>query len=157
MPDDKRRAVQSLYPTLAFKDCSKAVAFYEKAFGAKTNSCMKAPNGRVAHAELDFFGTVVMMSDEFPDSPVKAPSGASVTGGFYLYVPDVDAFVKKAAAAGCKPTMPVTDMFYGDRVGALVDPFGYHWTIGTHKEDPTEEQVAERAKAFFAKMAGAKK
>ncbi len=152
MPDNKRRAVQSLYPAFVFQECAKAIAFYEKAFGAKTLSSMKDSDGNVMHAELDFGGTVVMMSDEFPMSPVKVPSGGTVTHGMYFYVPDVDAFVKKAVSAGAKPTMPISDMFYGDRIGGLVDPFGYHWTVGTHKEDVPPAELEKRARAFAEKM-----
>jgi len=110
---------------------------------------MEQPGGKVGHAEIQIGDSRVMLADEFPERGAKSPD--SIGGspvGLMLYVPDVDARFKQALAAGAKELRPVQDQFYGDRSGTLVDPFGHQWTIGTHKEDLSPEEIKRRMAAM---------
>ncbi len=143
-------------PSFTFKDSKKAIEFYKKAFGAKVLDVLPAPNGRgTMHATIQIGNSIVMMGDEMPNpncSKSAESLGASPIS-FYIYVPNVDAAFKQAIAAGAVETMPVADMFWGDRCGSLKDPFGYSWMIGTHAQDLTQEQISKGAEAFFSQMA----
>jgi PhnB protein len=142
-----------LMPYLAVDDAAQAIDFYKQALGARERARMAAPEGKIGHAELEIGGTVVMLSDQFPQSTTKPPNelgGTSV--GIYLYVEDVDAAVQQAADAGATVTMPVDDMFWGDRFGKVTDPFGHEWGIATHTEDLTPEEMQERAREAMASM-----
>lgn len=144
-------------PYLVVKDAKRALEYYKKAFGAETTMSMPSPDGRVMHAEMRIGNSMVFVSDEFPDMApqIKAPesTGGTVTGSIFLYVPDVDAVVKRAVGAGARVTMPVADMFWGDRFGKVADPFGHHWGIATHKEDLTPQEMKKRGDEFHKKMA----
>jgi PhnB protein len=134
-------------PYLVQRDAKSALEFYGKAFGAETKKSMSGPDGRVMHAELKIGDSILFVSDEFPEmSPeAKSPQMAGcVTATMYLYVPDADAFFKRAVGAGAKIAMPVTDMFWGDRFGKLVDPFGHQWCIATRKENLTPQEMQKR-------------
>lgn len=72
-----------------------------------------------------------------------------------MYLDDVDAAFDRAVNAGCTVRTPVTDMFWGDRYGQVIDPFGHTWSLATHTEDLTPEQMNERQQAVFAQMQGA--
>jgi len=138
-------------PYLAVKGGAAAIAFYEKAFGAKELFRMPAPGGTIAHAELQIGDSRVMLSDEAPDMGAKSPQtlgGSPVS--LMLYVEDVDATVKRAIDAGAKPTRPVENQFYGDRSGGIIDPFGHSWWVATHVEDVPPAELERRAKAAFA-------
>jgi PhnB protein len=138
---------------LAVDDAARAIEFYTQAFGAQERGRMPGPDGMIAHAELQIGDSVVMLSDPFPQSSCKPPKelgGTSV--GLFLYVEDVDALVHQATEAGATVTMPVEDMFWGDRYGKLADPFGHEWQIATHIEDVPPEEMADRAKAAMAGM-----
>ena len=113
-------------PYLAIKNAVKALAFYKAAFGATETYKLIMPDGRLGHAEIRLGDSMIMMSDEFPEYGGTAPEtlGGS-TVNIHLYVEDVDAFFKKALAAGAKERKPVMDQFYGDRSGQLQDPFGH--------------------------------
>ena len=140
-------------------DTKRALEFYKKAFGAETKVSMPGPGGRTMHAEVKIGDTMLFMADEWPEmSPdTKSPQTAGcVTGSTHLYVPDVDTVFKRAVDAGAKVIMPVTDMFWGDRFGKLADPFGHHWSIATHKEDLTPEEMQKR-QAEWEKTMGQKK
>ena len=116
---------------------------------------MEAPGGKIGHAEIEIGDSIVMLSDAFPKSSVRPPSElAGTTAGVFLYVEDVDAFVKQAVDAGAAVTMEVADQFWGDRFGSITDPFGHSWSIATHVEDVPEEEMAERAKEAMAAMSG---
>jgi PhnB protein len=144
---------ENLSPYLAVEDASTAIDFYKKAFGAKERLRMNAPDGKVGHAELQVGNSIVMLSDPFPQSsttPPKELGGAS--GGVFMYVEDVDAAVKQAVDAGATVTMEVADQFWGDRFGTVTDPFGHVWSIATHVEDVSPEEIAERGKAAMAAM-----
>jgi PhnB protein len=137
-------------PYLAIKNAAEALEFYKKAFGANEIYKLMMPDGRLGHAEMRVGDSIIMMADEFPEYGGKAPQtlgGSPVS--IYLYVEDVDAFFKKALAAGAKERKPVMDQFYGDRSGQLEDPFGHLWWVATHKEDVAPEEIQKRAEAMF--------
>ena len=140
--------------SLVVHDCPKAVEFYKKAFGAEERMQMPGPDGKIIHAEIKIGDSIVFLSDEIPGMGGKSPQSAGAyTGGIYLYVPNVDETFKKAVDAGGKPNGGVNDMFWGDRLGHFVDPFGHSWTVATHVADLTEQEMEEGAQAFYASMA----
>jgi len=124
-------------PFLTLKDAAGAIEFYKKAFGAQERFRMPTPDGKVAHAELQIGDSVVMLSEALQE-PVTSAS-------IYLYVPNADAMFDRAVEAGAQSTMPLADMFWGDRYGRLTDPFGVRWGIATHKEDVPPEEMGRRA------------
>jgi PhnB protein len=137
-------------PYLAIKNAAKALEFYETAFGAAVRYKLLMPDGRVGHAEIELGDSVIMLADEFPEYGGKAPQtlgGSPVS--IHLYVEDVDAFVKRALAAGARERKPVEDQFYGDRSGQLEDPFGHLWWVATHKEDVAPQELDKRVRAMF--------
>jgi uncharacterized glyoxalase superfamily protein PhnB len=114
------------------------------------------PSGRgVMHATIRIGNSIVMMGDEMAGQGMSksAETLGSSPISFYVYVPDADAAFKQAVAAGGTATMPVADMFWGDRAGSIKDPFGYTWMIATHTQDLTNEQISKGAEAFFSHMA----
>ncbi|MCC5014469.1 MULTISPECIES: VOC family protein [unclassified Legionella] len=144
-------------PTLTFKDSQKAIEFYKKAFNAQIVDLFPNPDGKgIMHATIKIGNSIIMMGDEMNGGENCAKSAETLGNspvGLFLYVTNVDEFFKQAVIAGGKETMPVTDMFWGDRAGHLKDPFGYSWMIATHKEDLTQHEIGKRAEAFFASMA----
>ena len=145
----------SVTPYLAVDDAAQAIEYYKKAFGARERVRMPAPDGKIGHAELEIGDALVMLADPFPHSTARPPTelgGTSV--GVHMYVEDVDATVKQAVDAGATVTMEVADQFWGDRFGAVTDPFGHVWTIATHVEDLTPEEIAERGGAAMAALTG---
>lgn len=144
----------SLQTYLAVEDASKAIEFYKEAFGAEETIRMPGPDGKVAHAELQIGDSKLMLSDPFPQSSVRPPAErGGTTASIFMYVDDVDATFDQAQGAGADVVSELEDMFWGDRFGTLVDPFGHVWSIATHKEDLSEEEMAERSKAAMAEMA----
>jgi PhnB protein len=138
----------SVTPYLIIKGADRALEFYKRAFGAKQRMRMAGPHGTVGHAEIEIDGSAVMLADEFPEMGYRSPQSIGGAGvSLVLYVTDVDARFNQAVAAGAKPLRPVEDQFYGDRSGTIEDPFGHVWTISTHKEDLTLEEVQKRAEA----------
>jgi len=142
---------RTVTPYVAIKNAAKALEFYKEAFGATEVYRLMMPDGRLGHAEIRLGDSMIMLGDEFPEYGGKAPDtlgGSPVS--IYLYVEDVDAFFRKALAAGTKERKPVMDQFYGDRSGQLEDPFGHRWWVATHKEDVAPEEIQKRAQAMFA-------
>jgi len=141
-------------PYLTVNDGAGALEFYKRAFGARETERMPGPGGKLMHAELRIGDSVVMLSDEFPGmSTCKAPKSlGGTTGSIFLYLPDVDPAFRKAVDAGCKVLMPLTNMFWGDRFGKLEDPFGNQWTMATHVEDVTPDEMRRRAADAMARM-----
>jgi PhnB protein len=141
-------------PYLTMSDGARALEFYGKAFGAKVRMRMDAPGGRIGHAEIKIGDSVIMMGDEFPQPDgTKAPSSlGGSSSSLFVYVPNVDASFKRAVDAGCRGVMPPTDMFWGDRFGRLIDPFGHHWGLATHKEDVSPAEMKKRSAAAMAQM-----
>lgn len=146
--------MHTLTPHIVCEGASDAIAFYRKAFNAEELTRLPAPGGKVMHAAIRIGDSVVMLMDDFPEwgslGP-KALKGSPVT--LHLYVQDVDAAIKQAVAAGAQVTMPAADMFWGDRYGQVVDPFGHRWSIATHKEDLTPEEI-QRNMAQMGEMEG---
>jgi PhnB protein len=143
----------TLTPYLAVDDAAKAIEFYKRAFGATERTRMPAPDGKIGHAELEIGDALVMLSDPFPQMATKPPKELGGTSGsVFMYVEDVDEVVKQAVDAGATVTMEVADQFWGDRFGSVSDPFGHVWSIATHVEDLTPEEIAERGKAAMAAM-----
>ena len=135
-------------PYLIVKGAADAIEFYKRAFGATEMLRMADPQGRVGHAEIRIGDSVIMLADEHPAMGYRSPralGGSSVS--ILLYLEDVDAVFDRALSAGGKALRPVTDQFYGDRSGTLEDPFGHVWTIATHVEDVSPEELKRRAAA----------
>lgn len=149
------RAIPEGYHTvtasITCKDAARAIEFYKNAFGASVQVCMAAADGRINHAELKIGDSVVFLGDEFPGMSA-GPSQALPSASLFLYVQDADAVFKQAVGAGAQPTMPVTLMFWGDRYGKVVDPFGHHWGVATHVEDVSEDEMEKRSQEWMAQM-----
>ena len=138
---------------LAVDNATEAIEFYRKAFGATEVNRMPGPEGTIGHAELQIGDSRVMLSDPFPQSTVRPPSETDATTmSLFMYSEDVDAAVQQAVDAGATVTMEVADMFWGDRFGTVTDPYGHVWSIATHIEDLTPEEMRERAKEAMAAM-----
>jgi PhnB protein len=138
----------SVTPYLIFEDAGSAIDFYTKAFGAQELFRMPMGN-RIAHAEVQIGNSRIMLADEAPQMDAYGPQhhqGSPVS--LMLYVDNVDTFAEKAVAAGAKTLRPIQDQFYGDRSGTFQDPFGYKWTIGTHVEDVSPQEMNKRMAAF---------
>ena len=134
--------MHSLTPHLVCAGAAEAIEFYKAAFGAVELVRLPGPGGKLVHASVRIGDSVLMLVDEMPEWGAfgpKALKGSPVT--IHLYVNDVDATVAQAVAAGAKLTMPVADMFWGDRYGQLEDPFGHRWSVATHTRDLTHEEV----------------
>jgi PhnB protein len=142
----------SLTPSLTVDGAAEAIEFYKRAFGAKETSRAMAPDGqKVWHADLLIGDSHLMLSDAFPEQGSRAPDRSGGVGfAIWLYVEDVDAVYNRAVDAGARSTMPVADMFWGDRFGGIVDPFGHNWAIATRKEHVSEEEARRRAEQFSA-------
>jgi PhnB protein len=140
-------------PYIAVDDAAKAIEFYKRAFGAKERVKMEGPPGKISHAELEIGDSVIMLSDPFPQSPLKTPKEiGGTTASMLLYVEDVDEAVQQAVDAGAKITMEIENQFWGDRFGRVEDPFGQNWQIATHVEDVAPEEMAKRAEQAMAGM-----
>jgi PhnB protein len=133
-------------PYLCVDGAAAAIDFYSSVFGATERTRMPAPGGKIGHAELQIGDSVVMLADEFPEMNIRSPKaigGTPVT--LSVYVEDVDGVVERAVAEGATALRPVEDEFYGDRSGQFEDPFGHRWSVATHIEDVSEEEMAKRA------------
>jgi PhnB protein len=137
-------------PYLIAKGAASAIEFYKKAFGAKEVMRLADPTGKIGHAEIQIGDSRIMLADEHPEMDIRGPQSLGGTPvGICLYVPNVDAVFNQAVAAGAKVERPVVDQFYGDRSGTIRDPFGHKWTIATHKEDISPEEMNKRFEAFM--------
>lgn len=133
-------------PYLIVRNAAQAIELYEKALGATELFRMASPDGKVGHAELQIGNARIMLADEHPEMGFRSPTSLSGAGvSFLLYVEDVDTQAKRATDAGMKVLRPVKNQFYGDRSGTFEDPFGHTWTIATHVEDLTSEEMKKRA------------
>jgi PhnB protein len=135
----------SVTPYLIVANGAAAIEFYKQAFNAVELLRMDGPDGSIMHAEVRIGDSPVMLAGEFPDMQCFGPEkygGSPVS--LMIYVEDVDAQFSQALAAGATELRPVKDQFYGDRSGTLKDPFGHTWTLATHKEDLSDDQIKER-------------
>lgn len=138
--------VHTITPHLVCAGAADAIEFYKKAFNAVEIHRIPGPGGKLMHGAVRIGDSMVMLADEFPEWGSKGPktlSGTPVT--IHMYVDDVDAVFAQAVSAGATPAMPVADMFWGDRYGMLIDPFGHSWSVATHIKDMTDEELQQAA------------
>lgn len=140
--------------SLIVKDAVNAIEFYKKAFGAQELYRFLGPDGKtIMHTELKIGNSRIMLSEEAPQMNCRSPQSLGGTGiHIYMYVDDADTTFNKAVTAGAKPTMPIADMFWGDRFGTIEDPFGHVWGIATHKKDMSTEEINKAGQEFFKHM-----
>ena len=147
VPDGYHRVT----PHLCVRNASAMIEFYKKAFGAIEKGRAPGPDGKsILHAAIQIGDSIVFLNDEFPEMGALSPLGAKTTPvTIHLYVEDADKQFQQALAAGAEVVMPIGDQFWGDRYGIVKDPSGHQWSIGSHMEDLTPEQMKERmGKAF---------
>ena len=142
----------SISPAITCKNAAAAIEFYKEAFGATEFVRMPGPGGMIMHAELRIGDSLIFVSDEFPGMSVAPTPGAVPSYSLFLYTPDVDAVFDRAVAAGAAVTMPLTNMFWGDRYGKITDPFGHSWGVATHVEDVAPEEMERRSAEWTAGM-----
>ncbi|MGB2590190.1 MAG: VOC family protein [Candidatus Acidiferrum sp.] len=155
MPDNVQpipAGYHSLSPAITCKNAASAIDFYKEAFGATEMNRMSGPGGMIMHAELRIGDSVIFVSDEFPGMSAAPTPGAIPSGYLFLYTPKVDDVVNRAVAAGAQVSMPVTDMFWGDRYGKITDPFGHSWGVATHVEDVSPDEMQRRSAEWTANM-----
>jgi len=143
----------TLTPYMTVRDAARAIEFYKHAFGAVEKGVMKGPDGKIMHAELRIGDSLFMLADEFPQFGSLSPQSIGGSGmGLHIYVEDVDSAFDRAVKAGANLEMPVADMFWGDRYGKLVDPFGHKWSIATHTRDMSMEEIEAAQEEFMKQM-----
>jgi PhnB protein len=144
--------MHTVTPHLVCAGAADAIEFYKKAFDATETSRLPGPDGRLMHASIRIGDSTVMLVDEMPEHGALGPkslNGSPVT--IHLYVDDVDTFTAQALRAGAKSTMPVSDMFWGDRYGQIEDPFGHRWSIATHVRDVAPADMQKAMLNMFGK------
>jgi PhnB protein len=147
----------TLTPALVVHDATAAIDFYIRALGAEELYRLSTPEGRIGHAQLRIGDSIFMLADEWPDWGVVSPrtlGNDAVSTSLHVYVEDSDALFDRAVKAGVEVVQPMTDQFYGDRSGTIIDPFGHRWTLSTHVEDVAPEAMDRRFKEFMSQMAG---
>lgn len=144
-PADAITGPGRIVPYLIVAGAADAIDFYQSAFGAVETLRLDMPDGRIGHAELRILGAEIALADEYPEMDYLGPDtrgGSSLS--LQLFVPDVDAFVARAVAAGALLERPVADQFYGSRVGTIVDPFGHRWQVMTPVEEVSPDEMRRR-------------
>jgi PhnB protein len=147
IPDRYRRVT----PALVVNGGSKALEFYAQVFGATERSRIPGPDGSIIHAEIEIGDSVLIVEDASTYMGTKAPPTEGLEGTptfLYIYVADVDAVIERAVQLGATLKRPAQDQFYGERDGFIVDPFGHAWTIATHVEDVTPDEMMRRMSAM---------
>lgn len=140
----------SVTPYLLIRGASDAIAFYVKAFGATEVLQLKSPDGKIGHAEIRIGDSHVMIADEHPDMDFLGPqSRGGTTVSLLIYVEDVDQVFNRAIEAGGTELRPLCDQFYGDRSGTITDPWGHVWSIATHIEDLSPEEIQRRFQELY--------
>jgi PhnB protein len=144
----------SITPYIIVNDAANAIDFYKHAFGAIEIYRHHSPDGKsVINAELKIGDSIILLSDEFPLGKCRSPKsigGSAVT--IHLYTEDIDRIFNQAISAGATVIMPVMDMFWGDRYGQLIDPYGHIWSIATHKQDISSEEIQRAGEEVFKEM-----
>ncbi len=143
IPDSYRR----ITPALIVRGGAKAIDFYSEVFEATERMRYPGPEGTITHAEIEIGDSVVIIEDEFPDRGTKAPPAGGLEGSpsfLFIYVDNVDAVVERATKLGAKVQRAPEDQFYGDRDAYIIDPFGHGWTVASHMEDVSEEELMRR-------------
>jgi len=146
----------SVTPYLIIEGAGEAIEFYKKAFGAKELFRFPTPDGKVGHAEMKIGDSPIMLADAYPTMGYNSPKslgGSPVS--LMIYVEDVDTVFNQAVQSGATVKEALTDKFYGDRSGSVIDPFGHVWHVATHKEDVSMEELEKRARAASAASSGA--
>ena len=144
----------SVTPYLIIKGAAAGIDYYKKVFGATERMRMDGPGGTIGHAELVIGSSTIMLADEHPDMGYRSPKTLGGTPvSLVVYVEDVDTVFKRAVDAGAKSQRPVENQFYGDRMGTLEDPFGHVWSIATHVEDISPEEMKRRADQMMKQQA----
>jgi PhnB protein len=154
-----KRAIPEGYatvtPQLTIENAAAAIEWYKQALGAEELTRSLGPDGKIMHAEIKIGSSRLMVNDD-----VMGGKGPKAYGGspasLWLYLDDCDALFNRAVAAGAKVAMPIGDMFWGDRFGAVNDPFGYRWSFATRKEDLTRDEIQEREAVWMKQFAGGK-
>ncbi len=137
--------IHEMYPYLCVSDARAAIDFYVQAFGAKEKFRLTEPGGRIGHAELDFGGTILMLSDEFPECGIRGASSIGATPvTIHLHVDDADEMIRKAAECGGTVEREPKDELHGERSGVVRDPFGHRWLIGHAIEEVSPEEMQRR-------------
>lgn len=146
--------IRTITPMLTLKNSREAIEWYKKALGAEARTVVEGPTaGSTIHAEIRIGDSSIFMADETPMSHTKSVAAlGAATASLTIYVPDCDAVYDQAVKAGAQVVMPMADMFWGDRYSTIRDPFGCLWSIATHKEDLTSEEMDQRMRAFMANM-----
>ena len=139
------KKVHEMFPYLRVADAGAAIEFYVRAFGAREKFRLTEPSGRIGHAELDFDGLTLMLSDAFPEHGIRSPSTIGDTSvSIHLHVDNADAMVDRAVSLGATVKMACVDHFYGERSGSICDPFGHSWLIGHSIEDVAPDEMQRR-------------
>jgi len=146
--------VGTVTPNMIIKDAAKAIDFYKKAFGVEELNRICAPDGKIMHACLKIGDSTIFLCDEMDDASCGASPSTlkNCHAVLHVFVPDVDKAFQKAVDAGATAVMPPMDMFWGDRYSRLTDPFGQGWSLATHKEELTTEEMQARGNEFFKNM-----
>ena len=138
-------AVHEVYPYLRLQRAAEAIEFYKQAFGATELFRLSEPGGRIGHAEIRIGTTTLMLADEYPEYGIVGPQTlGGTTFAIHLHVDDADAWMERAVQAGAVITRPATNLFYGERSGAVRDPFGHEWLIGHPTEDVSVDEMQRR-------------
>ncbi|HZZ42076.1 MAG TPA: VOC family protein [Tepidisphaeraceae bacterium] len=153
MPSKIPPGFNTITPHLHVRGGRDAIAFYKKAFGAEEVSVLPGPGNSIMHAQLRIGNSPLMLGEECKDRGIQSPlslGAASLT--LHLYVDDVDASFQRAVDAGCKVKMPPANMFWGDRYAMLSDPFGHVWSLATHIEDLSHDEIQRRGAEMMKQM-----
>lgn len=145
-------SIHELFPYLRVKNAGKAIEFYTRAFGVTEKYRLTEPSGRIGHCELDFGGTIVMLSEEYPELGFVGPQTIGrASMSIHLHVDDCDAAIRRAVSEGAELIREPSDAFYGERSGTVRDPFGHEWMIGHSIEEVTPEEMQRRYDALMAR------
>jgi uncharacterized glyoxalase superfamily protein PhnB len=149
--------IEEVFAYLCVSDAAAAIDFYQRAFGVKEKFRLTEPSGRIGHAELAFGAATIMLSDEFPDYGIRSPTAIGATPvTIHLHVDDADAMIASAVAAGATLQRTVEDQFYGERSGAVIDPYGHRWLIGHAIEAVEPDEMQRRYDAAMKDQADQK-